>query len=55
VEALASLLGLFVLKEEITRMRRMYRKIGKKAKRYQKRHLSFLEALRLYAGMPVEI
>ncbi len=34
-------------------MRRMHRKLHKKARRQQRRQLSFLEALRLYEGMPL--
>ena len=36
-------------------MKRLQRKNHKKTKTRRKKHLGFLEALRLYAGMPVEI
>lgn len=35
-------------------MRRICRQSCKKHKRHQKKHLSFLEAVRLYADLPVE-
>lgn len=36
-------------------MRRDQHKNHKRAKRCSKKHLTFLEALRLYAGMPVGV
>ncbi len=34
-------------------MRRMHRRIVKRLKKHMKRHMSFIEAVRRYAGMPV--
>jgi hypothetical protein len=34
-------------------MRRIHKRISKRMKKHQRRNLNFLEALRLYAGMPV--
>jgi hypothetical protein len=31
------------------------KKTHKKTKKHHKKHLSFLEAVRLYSGMPVEV
>ena len=36
-------------------MRRMHRKLTRKIKAHQKKHISVLEALRLYSGVPVEV
>lgn len=36
-------------------MRRFSRRSHKKARKNDKKHTGFLEALRLYAGMPVEV
>jgi len=33
-------------------MRRLHRKLARRGKRLQKRQLNFLQAIRLYLGMP---